>query len=301
MSELRFGIVPEEALLDKRITLGAIRVLHAIWSFCLRDGNIVWSDFLTSSQIARAAGIRPGNLAKVLRELAHLEYIVIGPRIVNGIHSLRPHQRFGEKGPSIQEIEKAFRSTSREARGPHSSGKTIPPDSQGSLTTAVNTTDSESRRRGSSNIASSEVRRKGFGQHPKETPMPLVPWTTIQQGILELLAENGMEGGVPMQVALIEGMTFRRVALLVADGIAKGQSTGLLLTRLKGKDMPPKGCPLCGAKKEHCGFADGDAEMNCPLYDCPDMTDEHLVISWRRVRGMSRLPYWNALETEAEP
>jgi hypothetical protein len=110
-----------------------------------------------------------------------------------------------------------------------------------------------------------------------------------------------MAGGVPTQVALIEGITFRRVALLVADGLARDQKTGMILTRLQGQDIPPKVCPLCGGKFEHRGFTDGDAEMNCPLHDCPDMTDEGLVVAWRRVRGMRRLEYWNALETEADP
>jgi len=299
---VQFAVIPEEAFLDEHMTLGALRVLRLVWSMCLREGRITWSPFLTASEIGKAARMRPNNLSKIVRELADREYILVGPKIVKGLYCLRPHQRFGETGPTQKEMGDLYAWAYHDARA-----KTLPPEDEAGPAYKLvpppfhrcNTTaDSESIHQEDKSSSSIPSSQKPLCRPSTEGWRNNSDWTVRQQGILDLLAENGMEGAVPTQVTLMEGMTFRRVALLVADGIARGQSTGLLLTRLRGKDLPPKGCPLCGAKKEHRGFDNGRDGINCPLYDSPDMTDEGLVLAWRHIRGMKRLEYWTAIEAE---
>jgi len=300
MTEGNFAILPEEAFLDEGITLGALRVLRFVWSVCLREGRIGWSGHLTSADMARAAGLQGNHhLAQILRKLVELDHIILGPTPLEGLYSIRPHQRFGETGPSAREMGKLFGApptgegrnrldTRNEAKGGLQPIADFP---CGGLTTTDSVPHDDNRR--SSSSISRSLRRKPFRTSPVGEGRASPRWTPIQRAILDLLAENGMEGTVPSQVALMEGISFRRVALLVADGIAKGQSTGLLLTRLKGKDIPPKVCPLCVAEQGfHYGFTDGDREMNCPLSDDPDMTDEALAAAWRGIRGMKVQVYW---------
>lgn len=304
MTEGNFAILPEEAFLDECITLGALRVLRFVWSVCLREGRIGWSGHLTSAEMARAGGLQGNHhLAQILRKLVERDYIILGPTPLEGLYSIRPHQRFGETGPSPREMGKLFgASPMGEGRNTFDPGneakegiQTIPTFPCGGFTA----TDSVLHYVEEMSSSSSSSRRKPFRPSPVGEGRKSIGWTPTQQAILDLLAENGMEGAVPMQVALIEGITFRRVAILVTDGIARGHSTGLLLTRLKGKDIPPKVCPLCGAEKGfHYGFTDGDREMNCPLSNDPDMTDEALAAAWRRIRGMKVQVYWMGQEIE---
>lgn len=288
MTSTQFAVIPEEAFRDDHMTLGALRLLRVVWSICLREGRVIWSPFLTASELGKVAGMRPNNLSKALRELADREYIIVGPKVIKGLYCLRPHQRFGEKGPSIQELEKSFRQTSVDGRNAHSSAKTLPSNIHRCFTT----TDSESIHYEDESSSSSSLTRKPLRQTSTDARRNSLPCTPTQQAILDLLADNGMAGAVPTQVALTEGMTFRRVALLVADGVARNQKTGMVLTRLKGADIPPRACPLCGGKSEHRGFTDGDVETNCPLADEPDMADEQLAAAWRRIRGMKIQVYW---------
>lgn len=303
MTLVQFAVIPEEAFLDEHMTLGALRVLRLVWSMCLREGRITWSPFLTASQIGKAAKMRSNNLSKIVRELADRDYIIVGPKIIKGLYCLRPHQRFGETGPTQKEMGDLYAWAYHDARA-----NSLPPEDEAGLGYKLvpppfhrcnATADSESTHQEERGSSSNSLSRKVLCHPSTEGWQNSSDWTVTQQGILDLLGENGMGGAVPTQVTLMEGMTFRRVALLVADGIAKGQSTGLLLTRLRGKDIPPNVCPLCGAKKGfHYGFTDGDQGMNCPLSDDPGMTDEGLVAAWRRTRGMMVQPYWMGQEVE---
>ena len=305
MTEIPFAILPEEAFLDEHITLGALRVLRLVWSMCLREGRIAWSDYLTSAEMAKAAGVSRTHLYAILRELTHLDYIIVGPSPATSVYILRPHQRFGETAPSRREMGKLFRTvgppTTQGSLESQNEGKPGTKPVQSCRPADIATTDSlyQSVNKKSSSSRSKNLRRKSSRTVGGPTQGNSFSWTPLQQAILDLLAENGMEGAVPMQVALRNGMTFRRAILLVHDGLAKDQGTGIILTRLRGRDLPPKVCPLCEAKKGfHYGFTDGDREMNCPVSDDPDMTDEALAAAWRRIQGMKIQVYWMGQEIE---
>jgi len=306
VTEPNFAILPEEAFFDGGVTLGGLRVLRLVWTLCLREGRIAWSDYLTSREMAKAAGLQTNrHLAQILRKLVELDYVILGPSPAEGIYSIRPHHRFGETGPSSREMGKLFRTSpvgeGRNALNTKNEAKQgvqpTPAFPCGGFTTTDSIPHSDKER--SSSSSSRSLGRKPFRPSPIGEDRNGFFLTPTQQAILDLLAENGMEGTVPMQATLKEGMTFRRALLLVNDGSARNQSTGMILTRLKGRDIPPKVCPLCGAKEGfHYGFTDGDRDMNCPVSDDPDMTDEALAAAWRHIRGKKIQLYWMGQEIE---
>jgi hypothetical protein len=290
-----FALLPEEAFLDAGITLAGLRVLRLIWKLCLREGRIVWTSYMTSKEMGEQAGLTTNaHLAEIIRGLIELEYIQVGPNTGQGVYAVRPHPRYGESGPTAGDILKLYGpSRVREAKGQNEPGQplTLP---HRCFTTTENIP--KRRENKSSSSRSRTSRQKVYGTSPAGEGLFPVRNNPVQEAILELLAENGMEGAVPTAAAMQEGMTFRRVLLLVNDGLAKDHSTGMMLTRIRGKDIPSDRCPLCRGKLGfHTGFSDRIAGINCPLYDNPDMDDEALAVAWRLTKGMRRLEYWNPL------